>query len=116
MEEFEKDHGLTRRTRACSERLDEVRSGRISPVTGGEEEDTPVAVIVPGSIASVESYRVTRRSSMLHRFVTWLCRTPGRREVLMAVVLGFLCRERREKKTRGKEGGGGVRREREKIG
>jgi hypothetical protein len=55
------------------------RGGRISPVSREEEEATLVVVIVPGSIASVESYRVTRRCSMLHRFVTWLCRTPGQR-------------------------------------
>jgi hypothetical protein len=52
---------------------------RISPVSRKEEEATLVVVIVPGLIASAESYRVTRRCSMLHRFVTWLCRTTGRR-------------------------------------
>jgi hypothetical protein len=46
----EKLEGVTRRSRACSERLEEGRSGLISPVTGGEEEDVVVAVVVPGSI------------------------------------------------------------------
>jgi hypothetical protein len=55
------------------------RGGWISPVSREEEEATLVVVIIPGSIASAESYRVTRWCSMLHRFVTWLCRTTGRR-------------------------------------
>jgi hypothetical protein len=59
----EKDGELTGDARACSERLEEGRSGRISPVTGGEEEDTPVAALDAGSIPSPGTFLAVGRSS-----------------------------------------------------
>jgi hypothetical protein len=49
-ERGEKEHRLTRSSRACSERSEEGRGGRISPVTGDEEEDAAVSVVDFGSI------------------------------------------------------------------
>jgi hypothetical protein len=49
-EKGEKDGEFTGGSCACSERLEEVRSGRISPVSREEEEDTLVAVVGFGSI------------------------------------------------------------------
>jgi hypothetical protein len=49
-EKGEKDGELTGGSRACSERLEDVRSGRILPVSREEEEDMLVAVVGFGSI------------------------------------------------------------------
>jgi hypothetical protein len=59
--EGDKNGGLTRWSRACSERLEEGRSGLIFLVSREEEEAVPVTVVGLGSIPSWRTEMTTFR-------------------------------------------------------
>jgi hypothetical protein len=77
--EGEKNGGLTRRSRACSERLEEGRSDLISPVSREEEEAAPVTVVGIGSIPSWRTEMTTCRTAWSSRVCALVTTEAGRR-------------------------------------